>query len=94
MQAAKITVHLEEGADLVEYVVRCDNRDQIAYELRRDREQWPEHAPMLWATFMAWHALKRSGAYLETFDTFQSACAFLDTAMEEVSPTQPAPDLV
>lgn len=60
-----------------QYDVQTDNRDLIAWDATRPRRQWPAgtDAPVLWMTYLAWHALKRTGAPVpESFDDFTEIC--------------------
>ncbi|QXG07722.1 hypothetical protein [Curtobacterium phage Penoan] len=61
-----VQVVLEQNGtdDMVELEVQTDNRDAIQWDVTRGRRSWPKtsDAPMLWATFLAWHAMKRTGA--------------------------------
>lgn len=45
-----------------EYDLQTDNRDMVRFDLMRAKKQWPTvtDAPLLWMTFLAWHALVRS----------------------------------
>ena len=79
------------GPDPVEVIT--DNRDRIAWELSRSRERWPkpEEAPTLWATFIAWHALKRTGRLTCDFDSFNTQTSDVQATAEDVDPTRTAP---
>lgn len=41
--------------------VQTTQSDAVRFDLVRSRMKWPatSEAPMLWATFLAWHALRR-----------------------------------
>lgn len=41
--------------------VQSTHADAVRFDLARPRLNWPtmKEAPMLWATFLAWHALRR-----------------------------------
>lgn len=91
-----INVILERpGGELVEYQVQTDNRDAVRWDLVRDRKKWPagQDSPILWSTFLAWHALKRSGETTLTIEEFLDACveARIDTEKQvDADPTQEA----
>lgn len=76
-----VVVTLEHDDELVEVEVQTDNRDMIAWDMHRNRVGWPstQDAPVLWLTFIAWHALKRSASTVAdltfadmAFDRFQA----------------------
>lgn len=73
-----VTVLLETPGsdDLTEITVQTDNRDSVRWDLTRAAEKWPptSEAAMLWATFMAWSALKRNGHDLGKFTEFNDRC--------------------
>ena len=60
------------GDELVEYTVQTDNRDAIQWDVTRPRRSWPafNEAPMLYMTFLAWHAMHRTGETKESLDEF------------------------
>lgn len=64
--APRLQVHIEQPGtdDVLECIVQTDNRDAIQWDITRNRKNWPAtaDAPMLWASFMAWHAMRRTGA--------------------------------
>lgn len=74
LSAPKVVVLLEQpGTDeLAEYTVQTDNRDAIQWDVTRPRRGWPafNEAPMLYMTFLAWHAMQRSGATGLKLDDF------------------------
>ena len=81
------------GGELTETTIQTDNRDMVAFDLHRSRAGWPKlaDAPILWMTFLAWHALKRSGELSESFDDFNGRCLavkMLDEDGNEVQPGQ------
>ncbi len=90
----RIVLDLTNDGNLTEYTVQTDNRDAVRWDMTRGRENWPaaDVAPMLWATFMAWSALTRTGEYSGKFVEFNDLC--LEAAMtapengtDEVNPT-------
>lgn len=73
--------------------VTVHNRSMIAWDETRARRQWPQSsdAPFLFQTFIAWHALSRSGRYAGDFNQFQDDCLAIEGAEDEaVDPTPPA----
>ena len=78
------------GPDPIE--VATDNRDRVAWDLYRSRTKLPTatDAPSLWATFIAWNALKRSGQISATFDEFTAATSAVEAEARPVDPTSPA----
>lgn len=60
--APQLRVVLEHGDQLEQIDVQTDNRDAVRFDLLRERKGWPKMAdgPMLWATTLAWNALRRS----------------------------------
>ena len=90
-----INVHIITSATtgiLTEMTVETDNRDRIRWELACKREKWPTptEAPFLWATYLAYAALKRSGELPSgmTFEEFSDATSHAEAAAVDVDPTQ------
>lgn len=55
-----IRVVMDDGH---EYTVRILNADMVGYDRERGRHRdWPAagDAPLLWATYLAWHAMTRT----------------------------------
>ena len=80
-------VELPAGAPAMR--VTATNADLVAFDLTRAKHSWPSmrDAPFLWQTFVAWHALRRTGRLASdgkplTFD------AFRDTAEVEADPDE------
>ncbi len=94
MQALVVTI----ATDLIdgtmrEYDITTDNRDSIRWDLRRGKEGWPKQtdAPVLFATFMAWSALTRTGQITGTdFEEFVAAVPYATARLDEVDPTRAA----
>jgi hypothetical protein len=80
--------------ELTEYTVQTDNRDSIQWDVTRSRKDWPKSTdgPMLWLTFLAWHALKRSGEYSESLETFMKVTVEV-RGVKEDGEVVPAKDL-
>lgn len=74
LSAPRVIVLLETAGsdDLTEYTVQTDNRDAIQWDVTRPRRSWPafNEAPMLYMTFLAWHAMQRTGATKLGLDEF------------------------
>lgn len=64
------TITLADGTTL-EVVIA--NPDMARWDMTRHTHKWPtmEEAPVLWATFVAWHASKRQGLTAVTFDAWR-----------------------
>src|SRR5690242_562772 len=89
----KITVHLA-GREDEPLVVTTANPDLVRWDMTRSKHGWPamEDAPMLWATFVAWAAAKRTGAYDQSWDQWSNHDAlsveFDAEGVEQADPTQ------
>lgn len=74
LSAPKVLVLLETAGtdELTEYTVQTDNRDAIQWDVTRPRRSWPafNEAPMLYMTFLAWHAMHRTGATTAKLEDF------------------------
>jgi hypothetical protein len=83
-----VAVVLEQDDQDVEIIVQTDNRDAIQWDVSRARKDWPKQqdAPTLWLTFMAWHALKRTGETKFTLDEFLGACLGVRPVKRDGSP--------
>lgn len=71
--------------------VATDNRDMVRWDLTRGPRKWPTQteAPMLWLTFLAWAALKRTGQTADEFDVFNDRCLGAEiVAQAIVDPTE------
>lgn len=93
MQSLTVTI----ATDLIdgtmrEIDVRTDNRDSIRWDLRRGKEKWPPQtdAPTLFATFMAWSALTRTGEIAVPFEEFVDHTPYATARLDEVDPTRAA----
>jgi hypothetical protein len=55
-------VVIRDGHEPLE--VQTDNRDMILWETTRVKHRWPkfDEAPIMWLTFIAWGAARRTGA--------------------------------
>lgn len=55
--------------------VQALNIDMVAWDRERGRHRdWPpaQEAPFLWATYLAWHALARCGAFTGPLPAFEA----------------------
>lgn len=100
-----VAVVLERDGQLVELEVQTDNRDSIQWDVTRGKRSWPTgpEAPMLWLSFLAWHALRRTGGTSSTLDQFLGEALQVRTVKRDGSgepaeledeladPTLPAP---
>lgn len=93
MQALIVTIvtDLIDG-EAREYDVATDNRDLIRWDLRRGKEGWPKQtdAPTLFAVFMAWSALTRTGRLTTDFEAFAQAVPYATARLDDVDPTRAA----
>lgn len=105
--AVRVLIEQDGTADFLEYDVQTDNRDAVAWDMTRGKKSWPQmqDAPMLWATFVAWSALRRSSVITLNVDDFLSKCVqaqiitpdgeAVDASTADqvaVDPTQPGPE--
>ncbi|GEM_PF-6120858 len=79
--------------DLVEVVIRCDNRDMVRYDLLRERKSWPQGhtAPMLWLTVQVWSALTREKHEIAgpSVDEFINRCVLINRVNADGSDIDP-----
>ena len=77
---------------LAAVTVRTDNRDRIAWDLARGRNKWPQaqEAPSLWATHIAYTALRRAGEVSCSFEEFSEATVSAEPEVIDVDPTRTA----
>lgn len=94
LSAPQVLVLVEQAGsdDLTEYTVQTDNRDAIQWDVSRGRRGWPrfDEAPMLYMTFLAWHAMHRTGATRQTFDEFMAAAVEVKVLDQEGNAVDPA----
>ena len=87
----RIQVTLDGQAGVLE--VTADNRDYVGWDILAPQRKWPKmgDAPILAGTYLAWHALKRTGQYAQDFDTFRmNDCVSVELLESEpVDPTPP-----
>lgn len=92
MKRQNIEVVLEQPGtdDLLEYVVRTDNRDLVRWDLTRVRRGWPatSEAPFLWMTVLGYFALIRAGEISdkENVEAFIDRCLSAKFVNEDGSP--------
>lgn len=85
-----ITVVMDDDREMT---VQCVNADLLAWDRTRVAKRWPksEDAPFPWLTFLAWHALKRTGQIDGmALPDFETACLQVTAREQPVDPTQPA----
>lgn len=72
----RVTVEQEGRDDFLQMDVQTDNRDMVHWDVARAKKGWPTQrdAPILWLSFLAWHALKRSGETTQTVEKFLDSC--------------------
>ena len=94
LQVEIITTALSDDDTPQALTIQTDNRDQVRWELARDREGWPDQtkAPALFTAYIAWSALARSGDLQGTkFKDFQETVIASTASLVEVDPTRAAP---
>lgn len=93
-----VIVEIAGSDDGTEYTVQTDNRDAVQWDLVRGRKNWPAgtDAPMLWMTFLAWHALIRTGVITTKLEDFMGICISVRPADKkgEPTPVDPTPPAV
>lgn len=103
-----VLIEVAGQAEPVEHTVQTDNRDAVAWDMTRGKKGWPQmgDAPMLWATFVAWSALRRQKLIDLSIDDFLAACIAANVVDAEgneaedvaeaagVDPTQTGPEPV
>lgn len=104
MQELTIRCVVEQRGAHLEYVVRSDNRDRVAWDMTRARKSWPadpREAMSLYMTFLTWSALHREQQTDLKLDEFMQSCVAVqpvkadgselteDDAGADVDPTRP-----
>lgn len=91
MQALQVTLITDYSGEEREITLVVSNADQLRWEKTRAARGFPtqQDAPLLYSTFCAWSALKRSGEDVGTYEEFESTVHYLTTATAEVNPTKP-----
>lgn len=82
------------------YHIITSNADLVQYDLTAYQKNWPpiDRGPILWASFVAWHASRRLGIYGEEmpWEKFWPSHPQIDNDPAEpavvVDPTQPDPE--
>lgn len=78
----RATLETPNEGEYLELDVQTDNRDLVMWDVVRTRKGWPvtSDAPMLWITFLAWHALHREhGPVPDKFEDFQRVCVQVES---------------
>lgn len=92
LQVSALTVTLADGEVLE---LTSANPDLVRFDITRNKHKWPdaEAAPILWMTFIAWAAARRTGVYTDTWDKWSNEdCLELEVGDDEdVDPTQTGP---
>lgn len=93
----RLALTIEPGADRepIEITVQTDNRDAVAYDLVRERKNWPvpDKGVFIWQTYLAFHALKRLGLLAQNglpndFQSVQPMLVHLAPVDEEGNPLE------
>ena len=91
LQSPIVRVVMDDGA---EWEVQTLNPDLLRWDMTAPKHKWgkAEEVPMLWVTFIAWHASKREGLTSLTWELFQNAAIEVTTVNpgEPMDPTNPA----
>lgn len=69
----RIRVIMDDGTS---HELRALNVDLVAWDRERGKHRdWPaaQDAPFLWASYLAWHVMTRTGAYTGTLPAFETA---------------------
>ena len=94
-----VLIYLEADPDTPLGPIQTDNRDAVRWDRARGQKKWPpgSEAPLLWLTFLAWSAAKRTGQFAGSYDDFEAACIRVGSADDaedadgedaELDPTQ------
>lgn len=81
-------------ADETEHTVQTITADAIRWDITRAKHNWPTvtrdgSSAVLWLSFLAWHALHRTGATDQTWETFSASVVDVSEAgSTPVDPTQ------
>lgn len=94
MAVARIVLNVEmlDGTEHLD--VHTTVADQMAYARTRRTHKWdaPQDDPLTFVTFLAFAALRRTGAFTGGWDDFVAqAAAVAETERDEVVPTNPVP---
>lgn len=92
----RITLETPIEDEYLEVDVQTDNRDLIQWDAVRARKGWPTtaDAPMLWTTFIAWHAAHRVGGPVpDSFDEFRTLCVQVQPITRDGTVIERAADL-
>ncbi len=81
--------------DDAEHEVQIVNVDMTSFDRERARHRdWPtaEDGPMFWASYLAWHALRRTGVFEHGYNQFEQHALQVEmiNTDEEVDPTRSA----
>lgn len=100
LKTPQVRIQLEQDGttDVLELDVQTDNRDMIQWDVTRARRDWPkgQEAPALWLTFLAWHALHRTGGTALQLDAFLASCidvSSIDRAGDKLPPNATAEEV-
>lgn len=95
IKAPAVNVLMTDGT---EHTVKLAIADQLQWSRTSRTRKWDTGDELLATIFMAWHALKRSGAYTGTWEAFENDAAWVaedseddgETPEPEDRPTIPA----
>ncbi|MCP2281063.1 hypothetical protein [Nocardia amikacinitolerans] len=94
MAVARIVVDVAMLDGTEHLGVQTTVADQMAYARTRRTHKWdsPQDDPITFVNFLAFAALRRTGAFTGGWDEFVAqAAAVSETARDEVDPTSPVP---
>lgn len=69
----RMRVIMDDGTT---HELRALNVDLVAWDRERGKHRdWPaaQDAPFMWANYLAWHVMTRTGAYAGTLPAFETA---------------------
>lgn len=92
MQALTVTLltDFEHPGETEEITVTTCTKDQTRWEMHAAKRDWPSQTkiPTVYATFMAWSALKRANRTELDFEDFANTVEGVQADITEVNPTR------
>lgn len=100
LKTPRVRVYLETdvAGEYLEIDVQTDNRDAVQWDFARSRQRWPDgrEAPLLWMTYLSWHAIRRTGGPAPAdFEEFNKRCVDVEALNRDgslLTPDTPADD--
>lgn len=80
--------------------IQALNVDMVAWDRERGKHRdWPpaQDAPFLWATYLAWHVMRRDGVFTGTLPAFETDALQVEVLADDeeestVDPTRTGPE--